>query len=69
MFSAAAARPAVGALLRYMATDVMNSAAVVLAVATPTPAVADSVRRMLSPAYVDALRCGTGLEAGFTLYP
>jgi hypothetical protein len=57
-----AARPAVGALLEYMATDVMNSAAVLLAVATPTPAVADSVGRMLSPAYFDALRCGADLQ-------
>jgi hypothetical protein len=57
---AAAARPAIGALLRYMATDVMNSAAVVMAVAVPTAAVGDSVARMLTPAYYDALRCETG---------
>lgn len=59
----AAVRPAIRALLEYMATDVMNSAAVVMAVVVPTAAVGDSVRRMLSPAYFDALRCEPGLAA------
>lgn len=60
----AAARPALGALLEYMATDVMNSAAVLIAVAVPSPAAGDSVARMLSPAYFDALRCEPGLAPG-----
>ena len=58
---AASARPAIRALLRYMATDVMNSAAVVMAVSVPSAAVGDSVGRFLSPAYFDALRCEPGL--------
>lgn len=57
----ATVRPAIGALLRYMATDVDNSAAVLIGVAVPTAAVGDSVARMLSPAYFDALRCEPGL--------
>lgn len=57
----AEARPAVGALLRYMATEVMNSAAVIMAVTVPSAAVGDSVARMLSPAYFDALRCEPGV--------
>ena len=60
----ASARAAIGALTEYMATDVMNAAAVIIAVAVPTPAVGDSVARMLSPAYFDALRCEPGLAAG-----
>lgn len=58
---AATARPAVTAFMEYMATDVMNSAAVLMAVAVPSAAVGDSVGRMLSPAYFDALRCEPGL--------
>ena len=61
---AADARPAIGALTEYMATDVMNAAAVIIAVAVPTPAAGDSVARMLSPAFFDALRCEPGLAAG-----
>jgi len=69
----AAVRPAIGALLRYMATDVDNSAAVLIGVAVPTAAVGDSVARMLSPAYFDALRCEPGLapasaRAGIRLF-
>ena len=55
------ARPAITALLEYMATDVSNAAAVVIAVAVPSAAIGDTVRRMLSPAYFDALRCEPGL--------
>ena len=58
---AATARPALSAFMEYMATDVMNSAAVLMAVAVPSAAVGDSVARMLSPAYFDALRCEPGL--------
>ena len=54
--------PAMGALLRYIASDVMNQAAVAMAVAVPTAAVGDSVARMLSPAFFDALRCEPGLS-------
>ena len=60
---AATARPAIAALLQYMATDVMNSAAVVMAVEVPSAAAGDSVARFLSPAYFDALRCEPGLSA------
>ena len=58
---AATARLAMAALVQYVATDVMNSAAVLMAVAVPTPALGDSVARMLSPAYYDVLRCEPGL--------
>lgn len=50
-------RPAIGALLSYVATDVDNAAAVVMAVVVPNAAVADSVTRMLAPAYFDVQRC------------
>jgi hypothetical protein len=55
------ARPRIAALLEYVATDVMPSSAVLFAVAVPTAAVGDSVARMLSPGYYDALRCESGL--------
>lgn len=69
----ATARPALAALMEYMASDVMNSAAVVMAVAVSSPAAGDSVGRMLSPAYFDALRCEPGLappedRAGIRLF-
>lgn len=57
------ARPAIRALLEYMATDVMNKAAVVMAVEVPSTAAGDSVGRMLSPAYFDVLRCDPGMAA------
>lgn len=60
---ASSARPAIAAMLEYTATDVMNSAAVVMAVAVPSAAVGDSVARMLTPAYFDALRCEPGLAS------
>lgn len=60
---AAAARQEIGVLVEYMATEVMNSAAVIMAVAVPTAAVGDSVARLLSPAYYDALRCEPGLAS------
>ena len=59
----ASARPAIRALLEYMATDVMNNAAVVMAVEVPSTAAGDSVARMLSPAYYDAIRCDPGVAA------
>lgn len=55
-----AIQPLVTRLLRYIATDVPPSAAVLLAVAVPSPAVGDSIARLLSPGYFDALRCGGG---------
>lgn len=69
----ATTRPAMEALVEYVASDVMNSAAVLMAVAVPTAAVGDSVARMLSPAYFDALRCEPGLtppsaRAGIRLF-
>lgn len=57
---AASVRPAMGALLEYVATDVNNSAALVLAAVVPSGAAGDSIARMLSPAYYDALRCEGG---------
>lgn len=60
---ATAARQEIAVLVEYMATDVMNSAAVIMAVAVPTAAVGDSVGRLLSPAYFDALRCEPGLAS------
>lgn len=51
------ARPAISALLQYVATDVGNAAALVMAVSVPNAAVGDSVARMLAPAYDDVLRC------------
>lgn len=56
-------RTAIGALLEYVATDVGNAAALVMAAAVPSPAVGDSVARMLSPAYFDVLRCEAGAAA------
>jgi hypothetical protein len=56
----ATVRRQIGSLLEYVASDVMNSAAVVMAVTVPDPAVGDSVARMLSPGYFDALRCAGG---------
>jgi hypothetical protein len=53
-----AVRPIMTALLEYVATDVGNDAALVMAVTVPDEAVGDSVARMLSPAYSDARRCG-----------
>lgn len=57
------ARRQIAVLVEYMATEVMNSAAVIMAVAVPTAAIGDSVGQLLSPAYFDALRCEPGLAA------
>jgi hypothetical protein len=46
-----------GAFLEYVATDVSNQAAVVIAVAVPSAEVGDAVARMLSPGFYDARRC------------
>lgn len=54
------ARPVIAALLKYVATDVMPASAVAMAVVVPDAATGDSVARMLSPAYFDALRCEAG---------
>lgn len=55
-----AAQPVVTRLLRYIATDVPPSAGVVLAVSVPSVAKGDSIARLLSPGYFDALRCDGG---------
>jgi hypothetical protein len=62
----AEARPLVIALSEYMATDVLPGAAVVLAVAVPSPAVGDSVAMMLGPMYRGVEGCGAdpGAVAG-----
>ncbi len=54
---AALARPMVHRLLRYLATDVDATSAVVIGVAAETEAAADSVATMLAPAFTDARRC------------
>lgn len=51
-------RESVRSLLRYIATDVMADAAVVLAVNVPNAAMGDSVATLLRPVLTDALRCG-----------
>lgn len=60
-------REAVGALLAYVATDVDNAAALVIAVMVPDAATGNTLARMLGPAYYDTLRCdrsGAGSPAG-----
>lgn len=59
----AAVRPMIGALTDYMATDVMPGAAVIMAVAVPSPAAGDSVARLLTPAYRGAAHCGAEADA------
>lgn len=54
---------AVAALLAYVATDVDNVAAVVMAAAVPDTETGDRVARMLGPAYFDALRCDNAATA------
>jgi hypothetical protein len=54
-------RDAVRSLLDYVSTDVMATAAVVLAVDSPSPAVADSVSVLLRAMYTDVWEC---TEAG-----
>jgi hypothetical protein len=55
-------RAMLGALSAYVATDVMPGAAVIMAVAVPTPAVGDSVARLLSPMYDGVSRCGVPMD-------
>lgn len=55
--SAEVVRPAVQALLRYVATDVMSHAAVVLAIDVPDSATGDAVASLLEPAFLDARTC------------
>lgn len=50
---------AVRELLRYMATDVMATASVVLGVNAPTTAVAVQVDSMLRAAFMNAVECGS----------
>jgi hypothetical protein len=54
---ASVARPMVRRLLRYLATDVDATSAVVIGVAADTEAAADSAATMLAPAFTDARRC------------
>ena len=56
-------RAIIRSLLEYVATDVGNAAALVMAASVPSAAVGDSVARMLGPAYDDALRCESGAAA------
>jgi hypothetical protein len=55
---------AVAALLQYVATDVGNAAALVMAVRVPDAATGERVARMLAPAYFAVLRCGSSESAG-----
>lgn len=59
-----AVQPVATRLLRYIATDVPPSAAIILAVAVPSPAFGDSLARLLSPGYFDTLRCGGNSAPG-----
>lgn len=60
MDDANSVQAALGAFLEYVATDVSNEAAVVIAVAVPSAAIGDRVARMLSPGFYDARLCGGG---------
>jgi len=53
----ASVRPVVQALLRYVATDVMTDAAVVLAVAVPDAQTGDALASLLDPIFRDARSC------------
>lgn len=50
-------RAVADALTAYIATDVANVAALVVAVMVPDAATGDSLARLLAPAYYDTLRC------------
>ncbi len=52
-----AASGAAGALLKYVATDVMQNAPVVLGLIAPSAATADSVARLIRPVFVDVGSC------------
>lgn len=56
---------AVGALLAYVATDVMPRAAVALAVDAPDAGAAERVARLLEPAFMDAQDCIGASEDGY----
>jgi hypothetical protein len=58
--SATSANAAARALLTYVATDVMQNAAVVLGLVAPSTAIADSVATAIRPLFVDARQCGDG---------
>lgn len=62
--SAADAKAAVQALLRYVATDVMSDAAVVLAIDVPDAATGDALADLLRPAFLDARSCIPVAERG-----
>ncbi len=55
-----AASQVAGALLKYVATDVMQNAPVVLGLIAPSAAVADSVAQLIRPIFVDVRECGGG---------
>lgn len=60
------ARDVMRAVLRYVATDVMSNAAVVLAVDVPDAETGDRVAELLDPAFIDARTClsSRGQEPG-----
>ncbi len=55
--TATPANQAAGALLKYVATDVMQNAPVVLGLIAPNAATADSVARLIRPVFVDVGTC------------
>ncbi|HSH46911.1 MAG TPA: hypothetical protein VK966_13785 [Longimicrobiales bacterium] len=61
---AAPVRPLVTSLMRYIATDVMANASVVIAIAVPDRDTGDEVSRLLGPGYFDVLRCGDAAPPG-----
>lgn len=63
MDTATPAQGAARALLTYVATDVMQSAPVVLGLLAPSAAVADSVARLIRPVFLDVRECGGGSGA------
>jgi hypothetical protein len=62
--SGTSASGAAGALLKYVATDVMQNAPMVLGLLAPNTAVADSVARLIRAVYADVRDCdGSTAEA------
>jgi hypothetical protein len=60
--SAAPADSVAHALVSYVASDVMQNAALVLGLLTPTPELGDTVARLIRPIMVDVGQCGAGRD-------
>jgi len=63
------ANGAAGALLKYVATDVMQNAPMVLGLVTPSKAVADSVARLVRAVYADVRDCDGSTAAAAAAAP